>query len=43
MKERFAKLSIRPVGGTPADFARIAQEDRTKWHKIIADANIRLD
>ena len=43
VKERFAKLSIRPVGGTPADFARIAQEDRTKWHKIIADANIRLD
>lgn len=43
VRERFAKLSIRPVGSTPAEFAQVATADRAKWHKVIKDANIRLD
>jgi tripartite-type tricarboxylate transporter receptor subunit TctC len=40
VKERLARLGIEPVGGTPAQFAAMADADRAKWKKIIIDRKI---
>jgi tripartite-type tricarboxylate transporter receptor subunit TctC len=40
VKDRLARLGIEPVGGTPADFAKMAESDRAKWKKIINERKI---
>jgi tripartite-type tricarboxylate transporter receptor subunit TctC len=40
VRDRLAKLGIEPVGGTPQDFAAMAQADRAKWKKIIVERKI---
>ena len=40
VKERLARLGIDPVGGTPQQFAAMANADRAKWKKIITDRRI---
>lgn len=40
VKERLARLGIEPVGGTPAQFAAMANTDRAKWKKIITDRKL---
>ncbi len=40
VKERLARLGIEPVGGTPAQFAAMADADRAKWKKIITERKI---
>lgn len=40
VKERLARLGIDPVGGTPQQFAAMANADRAKWKKIITDRKI---
>lgn len=43
VKDRLARLGIEPVGGTPAQFAAMANADRAKWKKIITDRRITAD
>ncbi len=40
VKDRLARLGIDPVGGTPQQFAQMANADRAKWKKIITDRKI---
>ena len=39
--ERMAKLDIRPVGGTSADFARIIATEIPLWTQVAKDNNIK--
>ncbi|NPC57584.1 tripartite tricarboxylate transporter substrate binding protein [Caenimonas soli] len=43
VKDRLARLGIEPVGGTPAQFAAMADSDRAKWKKIILDRKIAAE
>jgi tripartite-type tricarboxylate transporter receptor subunit TctC len=43
VKERLARLGIDPVGGTPAQFAAMANADRAKWKKIITERKITAE
>jgi tripartite-type tricarboxylate transporter receptor subunit TctC len=43
VKDRLARLGIEPVGGTPAQFASMADTDRAKWKKIIAERKLTAD
>ena len=40
MKER---TGIEPAAGSPQDFARMSDADRTKWKKIITDRKISAE
>ena len=37
---RLARLGIEPAGGTPAQFAAMADKDRAKWKKIITERKL---
>ena len=43
VKDRLARLGIEPVGGTPQQFAAMAQADRAKWKKIITERKLTAD
>jgi tripartite-type tricarboxylate transporter receptor subunit TctC len=43
VKERLGRLGIDPVGGTPAQFAAMANADRAKWKKIITERKITAE
>lgn len=43
IKDRLARLGIEPVGGTSAQFTAMADADRNKWKRIIADRKITAD
>ncbi|WP_239024249.1 Bug family tripartite tricarboxylate transporter substrate binding protein [Ramlibacter humi] len=43
VKDRLARLGIEPVGGTPQQFAAMAEADRAKWKMIIADRKLTID
>ena len=43
LKERYAKLGLEPVGGTPADIQRQYREDYVKYGRLIKELNIRLE
>jgi len=40
VKQRFAGMGVKPVGGTPEIFARHIQSESDKWGKLIKSANI---
>ncbi len=43
VKDRLARLGIEPAGGTPQQFATMANTDRAKWKKIIQDRKIAAE
>jgi tripartite-type tricarboxylate transporter receptor subunit TctC len=43
VKDRLARLGIEPAGGTPQQFAAMADADRAKWKKIITDRKITAE
>jgi tripartite-type tricarboxylate transporter receptor subunit TctC len=43
VKDRLARLGIEPVGGTPQQFAAMADADRAKWKKIIQERKLTAD
>jgi tripartite-type tricarboxylate transporter receptor subunit TctC len=43
VKDRLARLGIEPVGGTPQQFAAMADADRAKWKKIIIERKIAAE
>jgi tripartite-type tricarboxylate transporter receptor subunit TctC len=42
MQKRFGELGARLVGNTPAEFARLIVEERTRWGEVIRSAGIKL-
>ncbi len=40
LKERFADIGGTPIGGSPADFAKLIADEIGKWGKVIRVANI---
>jgi tripartite-type tricarboxylate transporter receptor subunit TctC len=42
-QERFAKLGLDPIGGTPEAFADHLRRERDRWGPVIKKANIRAD
>jgi tripartite-type tricarboxylate transporter receptor subunit TctC len=40
-KERLANLASTPLGGSPADFARLIADESKKWSRIVLAANIK--
>lgn len=43
VKDRLARLGIEPAGGTPQQFAAMANADRAKWKKIIGERKLTAD
>ncbi len=43
VKDRLARLGIEPVGGTPQQFAQLAEAERAKWKKIIAERKLTAE
>lgn len=43
VKERMAAVGAETVGNSPEDFGAFIQSERTKYAKIVKDANIKLD
>ena len=43
IRNRIIELGGTPLGGTPAEFAKILSEATEKWAKVIKDANISVE
>lgn len=43
IRERFDKLGLDPVGGSPDEFAEHLRRERDRWGPVIKKANIRAD
>ena len=43
VEERYAKLGLEPVGGTPADIQRQYKADYEKYGRLIKELGIRLE
>jgi hypothetical protein len=41
MKERLAAVGNTPLGGAPADFAKLIADETEKWSKVIKFAGIK--
>jgi len=39
--DQFAKLSMKPGGGTPAETRTFIMEETQRWSKVIRAANIK--
>ena len=43
LRERYAQAALEPVGGTPAEMARLLRADYDKYGKLIKELNIKLE
>ena len=43
VNKRLVDFGVEPVGDTPEQFNALLQSERTRWHKLIKDLNIKLD
>ena len=43
LRERYAQAALEPVGGTPADMARLLRTDYDKYARLIKELSIKLD
>ena len=42
VREALAKIGAEPAGGTPEQFGRFIGDEVAHWHKVIADAGIKV-
>ncbi|HJY76395.1 MAG TPA: tripartite tricarboxylate transporter substrate-binding protein, partial [Burkholderiales bacterium] len=42
-KDRFGKLGVEVVAGTPEQFASFLKSEVDRWAKVVHDANIKAD
>ena len=43
IKERFGKMGVEVVAGTPEHFAQFLKSEVARWAKVVQDANIKAD
>ncbi|SAI73815.1 lipoprotein [Bordetella ansorpii] len=43
IRQKLVDFGIEPVGNSPAEYRDLLQAERTRWHKLIKDLNIKLD
>ena len=43
VRQKLVDFGIEPVGNSPAEYRDLLQAERTRWHKLIKDLNIKLD
>jgi tripartite-type tricarboxylate transporter receptor subunit TctC len=43
VKERLAALGLDPAGNAPEDFAAQIKAEIARWHRVIRDANIKIE
>jgi tripartite-type tricarboxylate transporter receptor subunit TctC len=43
VQQKLAALGTRAVGDSPAEFDRFIRSERAKWHRIVTQAQIRLE
>ena len=43
VRERFARLGLEPMTGTPAEFGALIEREIGKWAKVIERAGARVD
>ena len=43
VKERFGKMGVEVVAGTPEHFSKFLNSEVARWAKVVQDANIRAD
>jgi tripartite-type tricarboxylate transporter receptor subunit TctC len=43
VKERFGKMGVEVVAGTPEHFSQFLKSEVARWAKVVQDANIRAD
>lgn len=43
IRQKLVDFGIEPVGNTPAQYRDLLEAERTRWHKLIRDLNIKLD
>ena len=43
VRERLAKLSAEPIGGTPAEMAAFMKQDSKRWREVIRAAGVKAD
>ena len=41
IRARFAELGLTPLPRTPAEFAKLVQDESEKWGKVVKFANIK--
>lgn len=42
VQEALAKIGAEPAGGTPEQFGRLVGDQVAHWHKVVADADIKV-
>jgi tripartite-type tricarboxylate transporter receptor subunit TctC len=43
VEQKLASMGVRPVGNRPTEFDRFIKSERSKWDKIIKQANVRME
>ncbi|MVW73238.1 tripartite tricarboxylate transporter substrate binding protein [Bordetella sp. 15P40C-2] len=43
IRQKLVDFGIDPVGDTPEQYAALLNDERSRWHKLIKDLNIKLD
>jgi tripartite-type tricarboxylate transporter receptor subunit TctC len=43
LREKFDKLGLDPVGGTPEEFGEVLKRERDRWGPVVKRANIKAD
>lgn len=43
VNKRLVDFGVEPVGNSAAEFSALLQRERSRWHKLITDLNIKLD
>jgi tripartite-type tricarboxylate transporter receptor subunit TctC len=42
LRQALAKIGAEPAGGTPEEFGRLVGDQVAHWHKVVADAGIKV-
>jgi tripartite-type tricarboxylate transporter receptor subunit TctC len=43
LKERFSKMGVEVVAGTPEQFSQFLKSEVARWAKVVQDAGIKAD
>ena len=43
LKAKMQSMGAEPIGDTPAEFAKVLQEDLARWKRTVRDANIKFE